>query len=317
MVVGSRHNVANESEVSAANIHLARPGARDIEVISQYGDLGRVIKGCTPSKGGSVREIDVATGVVEINGAFKFVAAATVTLAVGHATLHRIDLVTINSAGVVTLTAGANAAIPLIPAIPANSVPICIGLMIATATDMTTNEIVDKRMRHGRERMIMDRSGLIVAKSLEAAEVSLYSHDIPGGLLGTNSALKLTIGGKWLNNDVTTRTTEVIIKLGATTLFDYILHVAAPSANLSNWKVELDIIAGNSDAVQQVLLHSWISDQAAANNETVQELLHRQGTANATLDSTVNQTLDFRIDHSASHAFLSINYEYVLLEYIP
>ncbi|KKK65633.1 hypothetical protein LCGC14_2972190, partial [marine sediment metagenome] len=199
MVVGTRHNVANESEVSAANIHLARPGARDIEVISQYGDVGRVMKGCAPSKGGAAREIDVAAGVVEINGAFKSVAADTVTLANGHATLHRIDLVTISSAGAVVLTAGTAAAIPLIPAIPANSVPICIGLMIATSTDLTTNEIVDKRMIHGREVMVLDKTGLKSTVASDPNEASLYSVTIPGRLLGANGAVRMTIGGQWVN----------------------------------------------------------------------------------------------------------------------
>lgn len=76
---------------------------------------------------------------------FTTFAATTKTVGAADATNPRIDLVSVNNAGVVTLTPGTAAASPVAPALPANSVELARITVRAAATTVVTSDINDVR----------------------------------------------------------------------------------------------------------------------------------------------------------------------------
>lgn len=134
------------SAPEAAHGFLAVPQQTDFDVLAAgFAGIG-VRSGCAVSQraAGANRSVDVAAGVLN-NG----VAVAGGNSAVGaNATgTPRIDIVTADlTTGAITVTAGAAAATPQAPAIPANGVLLAFVAVENNATTIATaTEIVDKR----------------------------------------------------------------------------------------------------------------------------------------------------------------------------
>jgi len=89
--------------------------------------------------------VAVATGLVRILGNFAYVSAQNVTIAAADASNPRIDLVVCDYNGTVSRTAGTAAALPVPPAIPANSIQLAQIYVQAAASSLSNTNIVDKR----------------------------------------------------------------------------------------------------------------------------------------------------------------------------
>lgn len=130
--------------------------ATDLAALSAQAGGQGVYVGCgvTPHTGSDMN-VTVAAGAVVINGAIVSVSAVS-SLAVGAASSYdRRDIVTVNSSGTVSVTAGTpcgtagwtrstNALGPVKPAIPSNSVLLAEVYVASTTTAIASGNILDK-----------------------------------------------------------------------------------------------------------------------------------------------------------------------------
>ena len=89
--------------------------------------------------------VAVAAGMIRIGGYFCFVSAASPTITTADATLDRIDLVTVDWNGAVSVQAGTPAAKPVSPVIPANSISLAQVYVPAADAAIGNAQIYDKR----------------------------------------------------------------------------------------------------------------------------------------------------------------------------
>jgi len=89
--------------------------------------------------------VAVAAGLVRIGGYFAAEAGENVTITAADGTNPRIDLVVIDYNGALSRVGGTAAALPVPPAVPANSIQLAQVYVPAAATSITNAMIVDKR----------------------------------------------------------------------------------------------------------------------------------------------------------------------------
>lgn len=100
-----------------------------------------IISGCTPTISGLT--VSVAAGVVHLaDGTRKELSASTVTLDAADATKPRIDLVYIDSAGVVAKVTGTASATPTVPTLPSGGISVA---QVTVAANATTGTVTDNR----------------------------------------------------------------------------------------------------------------------------------------------------------------------------
>lgn len=107
-----------------------------------------VLTGCGVTPQGSPNmTVAVAAGTVQASAgaAAVTVTSGNVTITAADATHPRIDLVTASATGVKTVTDGTAAASPKPPALPAGHIALAMIYVPATATQITTARITDKR----------------------------------------------------------------------------------------------------------------------------------------------------------------------------
>lgn len=89
--------------------------------------------------------VAVSAGQARIGGYFPFEAGENITIAAADSSNPRIDLIVIDYNGVVSRVAGTAAALPVPPAVPANSIQLAQVYVPAAATSITNAMLVDKR----------------------------------------------------------------------------------------------------------------------------------------------------------------------------
>lgn len=132
------------------------PDATDFAALQGTDDGNGVISGCQVSAQSSPNmTVQVAAGTVLVNGQ-KVTVSAVSSLTIGAASSYdRKDIVTVNSSGTVSVTAGSpcttagwtrstNALPPVKPAIPSNSVLLGEVYVASTTTSIASGNIVDK-----------------------------------------------------------------------------------------------------------------------------------------------------------------------------
>ena len=126
----------------------AQPDKVDLDILAAAYQGNGVISGLAVSQrgAGANMSVDVAAGQARVGGYFPFVAAANVSVSAAHASLPRLDLVSVDYNGVLTVTAGTAAAAPVLPAIPANSIVLATVYVPANDTTITDSQLTDKRL---------------------------------------------------------------------------------------------------------------------------------------------------------------------------
>lgn len=150
------------------------------------------------------------------------------------------------------------------------------------------------------------------------AETTLYSFAVPGGTLGTNGSLRLTLRGTILSNAIGFGHT-LRIKYGATTLSSD-FQIQNASAGLQVWKVVIEPSgdgATNSQILSAEGMVSWINtgeDPLNVWSSTGGELLKiARGTS--AIDSTTSQNLSVTGQWAANvGSNANITLEYAILE---
>jgi hypothetical protein len=124
------------------------PETRDFDILVAALGLTGVVSGCAVTPQGAPNmTVHVAAGLVAVSGVQ---AAATVAsdpvIGAADAALDRVDLVVVDgTTGVVSVTAGAAAALPTSPAIPAGKVVLATVYVAAAAASIVAGDITDKR----------------------------------------------------------------------------------------------------------------------------------------------------------------------------
>lgn len=206
--------------------------------------------------------VAVSSGSVLTNGVLKAVAGITGSsgLYVGaspDSTYSMIRVVVVNSSGTLTFRSGTPAAIPLMPTLTANDVPIA-AILVPPDSDglpvaILTNDITDKRILVENGPITLYKTIAAETTNTTAAAIHVLNKtssgvSIPAGLMTTGRILRCTIGGTIKNTDITP-TLKLEIIYGATTMYSQTSEVEIlNTAALLAWHLTFDILAqGNSD----------------------------------------------------------------------
>jgi hypothetical protein len=135
------------NEVDAGFTSQAEPDSRDFDILAAGVSGHGVIQGCAvAAQGAPDMTVAVAVGTVQLRGRLvRKVAAGNVAITAAHATLNRIDLVTVDPSGTKGAIAGTAAALPVLPPITAGHVVLAAVYVPATDTAINANQIIDKR----------------------------------------------------------------------------------------------------------------------------------------------------------------------------
>ncbi len=165
------------------------------------------------------------------------------------------------------------------------------------------------RVRAFQDVRVIDAVGLGTTISNSSAETTIYSKTIAGGLLGTNSKIRLTLSGKYTNT-VGADNTLVRVKYGGTTL------ATTPNLGIAvntNDFVFLQILlAADSATSSQLAVIDGTTGNAAGSthNET-----GARGLSN--VDSTIDQTFVVTWDFATASPNITFTREFASLEWLP
>ena len=234
----------------ALNDIQSRLFQEDIDVLVA-GFLGTdcVLSGCAVTAQGTPdMTVAVAKGAVCSNGALFAVAAGNATITAAHATLPRIDLVVVDSAGAKQVRAGTAASAPKPPARTANDVVLAQVYVPAANTAVESNQITDRRVLRGGSSsgggasLVIKKATAAVIHNTTAAEQTYASISLPSGLFTTGQILRVRCGGNMLLNSGTP-TVRLVITFGGTTMFSDISGASSNDTDRLPWHLDLDLIA--------------------------------------------------------------------------
>lgn len=170
-----------------------------------------------------------------------------------------IRVVVVDSSGTLTFRSGTPAAIPLMPTLTANDVPLA-AIYVTNDFDgfpvvINTNDITDKRMlvQNGPITLYKTIAAETTGNTTSAIHILNKSGSgvvIPAGLMTTGRILRCTIGGTLESSDNgTTPTIALAISYGGTNMYATVGETVLKNvAALVAWYLTFDILAqGNSD----------------------------------------------------------------------
>lgn len=114
--------------------------------IAPAGASGVLEGGAVTAQGSPDNTVAVAIGKGRGGGRYVAWTAGNVTMTAAHATLARMDMVSVSQAGTKTYTAGTAAANPTPPDVPTGHVPLAIVYVPATDTTLSSDQIQDVRV---------------------------------------------------------------------------------------------------------------------------------------------------------------------------
>lgn len=166
---------------------------------------------------------------------------------------------------------------------------------------------------------VIDRVGTETDVVNTAAETSLYSRSVTGGVMSTNRALRLTVVGDYFNNSGAGRTIQFKVKLGATTLYDDTSASIAASATRRAFRMEVNLGNRDSASSQAMAGHIAISVDGATTGlgdlATV-DLVSTTIYGTAVEDTSSAKTFAVTVTHSTADPNLSIRLHHATLEVV-
>ena len=137
-------NIPNQ--VAAAFARQAAWHSSDIDALVAALAGDGVLSGLAGAAQGSPdMTVAIAAGQARVQGYFPFYAGGNATITTADATNPRIDIISIDYNGAITVTAGTAAAAPVAPALPANNALLAQVYVSAGVTAIGSNRIIDKR----------------------------------------------------------------------------------------------------------------------------------------------------------------------------
>jgi hypothetical protein len=275
--------------------------------------------------GGADMTPAVAKGAVLSNGTLFAVAAADVTIAAAHATLPRLDLIVVDSAGALAVRAGTAAAQPKPTARSANDVVLAMVYVPATDTAIASSQIVDKRVLRAQGPIVVYKTTAPETTNTTAAAVHVLNKagsgvTIPSGLFLAGRQLRCRIGGNLLLNSGAP-TVTLTISYGGTTLFADV--TGAATADVDRLVFTLDFVLTAQANNDQALVGDFALSILGAKTAPTTGLGDIAGTAQLTgpyagaaaVDSdAANRVLAVTLTMSVSNAANEIVVEHASLE---
>lgn len=133
---------ADQAEPDSGLFEILLRGYRRIGVKDGSGECAVTQRGA-----GANMSVDVAAGTAWISNKRVAVTAVNKAITAAHASLVRIDVVSVNASGTVTVTDGAANANPCLPALPSGEAVIAVVTVPANDTAITDSQIQDTRVR--------------------------------------------------------------------------------------------------------------------------------------------------------------------------
>jgi len=157
----------------------------------------------------------------------------------------------------------------------------------------------------GMQTIVIDRDVTPTAFNTSAAENTIYTYTIPANSLDSNSCLRLTLGGTYLNNTgVNTPDMTVRYKLGASTVFTTSFTNITNSANRRPVSVVWNICNQGATNDQSHIIREW--DVRDANMDV--------SAGSSAIDMTSDQAITITAQHDASNANQEVAQEDAFLE---
>jgi hypothetical protein len=216
--------------------------------------------------GGADMTPAIAKGAVLSNRVMFAVAAADVTITAAHATLPRIDLIVVTSAGALAVRTGTAAANPVPPTPTANDVLLWRVYVAAAVTAIATADCDDMRVAPPFPVVVYRTTTAEVTNTTASAIHMLNKAGsgvvIPNGLFLAGRMLRVRICGNLLINSGTP-TLTLAITYGGTTMFSDVSGATAADADRRPFCLDFMLVAqANND--QALTGHMQKSDVLAA-----------------------------------------------------
>lgn len=304
------------NEPDAGHAHQARVFETDIDILVAGIQGDGVMSGCAVTDNASGLTVDVAAGVVRINGTNVAVASGSVTPAAAHGSNPRFDLVVVDNAGTKSITSGTAAANPVPPAVPANSVCLAALYIRAAASTLATADIVDKRAIVKGSHAVLDSVQSTTSVVSTITETDIYSFTLPTDL-AAGDYLRLTLMGDFFNNKGSTGTVTTRLKLGSTTMLASAGQSLVSNANRGRWMAIYDLavaVAASEQRVAAIVMAGTQSATATLNANTTGYTLAGYGTAAEDLTSA--KALKVTIELNVSDANFDFRRHAAILEKI-
>lgn len=164
---------------------------------------------------------------------------------------------------------------------------------------------------------VLNRDVSIVDLVSSTTESTLYTFSVPGGTLSTDRALRLTLIGDYLKNDVNSLT--IRIKYGATTVLSSVLSDGEITSDASRRAIMVDFVLSAANATNAQVGSIRVSVGAAntiAGSAAAVALTEVGASTAVAEDSTGALNLVVTGQHSASTANASFRVHVVQLEYL-
>lgn len=192
-------------------------------------------------------------------------------------------------------------------------------LTLPTSTDTltaraTTDTLTNKTILAPSNTVsgVLDRDVTTADVVNTTVETAVYSFSVPGGTLGTNRALRLTLIGDYLNNSAGTRTLEMRTKYGGTTIFDQAITAIAIDTVRRGFSFVTMLSAQNATNAQVASTIGVLGALGSADGAAVSiasgtlsadpfEVTHNA----VAVDSTLAQTLEVTLQHNVANANIS------------
>jgi len=140
-----------------------------------------------------------------------------------------------------------------------------------------------------------------------AVETTILTGTVPGGTLGTDGALRITLQAAYKNSSGAGRTITINIKYGGTTVLTFTSPSIGSDPSPRSVLCQAVITTDGTTSGQYAIGHIIVILTAAS-------VVADDGTA--AIDSTANQTLEITWTHSAAAATISVDVLSVAVEYL-
>lgn len=278
--------------------------------------VGKRIADCFAPHAKTAPDMNVLVdiGAVFVDGGLVEKTQQTVGPITAPATNPRIDRIVYDSqTGVASVVAGTEAGSPVPPAIPEGKQPCAQVALVVGQTSITNANITDERIGGSVSGVVViDKQVVAQTVANQAAETTVYSKSIAGGMLGTLNALRLTFNITDLDMPVSA-TLNIRIKYGGTTLINFTLTTGACETNSNEEATVVFLLrARNSTSLQRG--EAFIRGSVTQGFDWNTAAGYDQGTAS--VDSTSAQNLVVSFDWDNATASRSATFGEVLLEKI-
>lgn len=268
--------------------------------------------------------VAIADVSVVSNGVMFFVTGANAAIGTADATNPRLDVVVVNSAGALATRAGTAAAVPVLPTLSANDVPLCVVYVPANDTVIATSQIKDLRLIRDTNVTIWRLPAPYTANTTAAAIQLLNgsSLTIQPGLWVNDKILRVRLGGTILYNSGTP-TGTLTIKWGSTTMFADVSGASTNDTDRAPFFLDLQFVCSATST--QYLVGSIVMGQIAAKTAPTTGMGDAWSTANTANairgtssinNGSSNGPLEITFTFSVSNAANEITVETATIELV-